>query len=70
VIYAGKNPDTGQPIIRIFLNPLVAWIWIGVAIIVFGTAVALVPNMSAALAASRVRAVEVHPEVVAAQGGD
>ena len=69
IIYAGKNPDTGQPIIRVFLNPLVAWIWIGVAIIVFGTAVALAPNMSAALAASRVR-VPAHPEAVAAQGGD
>ncbi|HEX5234426.1 MAG TPA: heme lyase CcmF/NrfE family subunit [Silvibacterium sp.] len=69
VIYAGKNPDSGQPIIRAFLNPLVAWIWIGVAIIVFGTAVALVPNMSAALAASRVR-VAANPEAVTAQGGD
>ncbi|MGC2502287.1 MAG: heme lyase CcmF/NrfE family subunit [Silvibacterium sp.] len=69
IVYAGKNPDTGQPIIRVFLNPLVAWIWIGVAIIVFGTAVALVPNMSAALAASRVR-VPAHPEAVIAQGGD
>jgi cytochrome c-type biogenesis protein CcmF len=69
VIYAGKNPDTGQPIIRVVLNPLVAWIWIGVAIIVFGTAVALVPNLSAALAAGRVR-VPVHPETVTAQGGD
>jgi cytochrome c-type biogenesis protein CcmF len=69
IIYAGKNPDTGQPIIRVFLNPLVAWIWIGVAIIVFGTAVALVPNMSATLAASRVK-VPVHSEPITAQGGD
>lgn len=69
VIYAGKNPDTGQPIVRVFLNPLVAWIWIGIAVIVFGTAIALVPNMSAALAASRAR-VPVQPEVVTAQGGD
>jgi cytochrome c-type biogenesis protein CcmF len=69
VIYAGQNPDTGQPIIRVFLNPLVAWIWIGVAIIVFGTAVALVPNMSAALAAGRSH-VPAQPEPVTAQGGD
>jgi cytochrome c-type biogenesis protein CcmF len=68
IVYAGKNPDTGQPIISVFLNPLVAWIWIGVAIIVFGTAVALVPNMSAALAAGRTRTAE--PEAVVAQGGD
>jgi cytochrome c-type biogenesis protein CcmF len=42
VIYAGKNPDSGQPIIKAFLNPLVNWIWIGVVVIIFGTAIALV----------------------------
>jgi cytochrome c-type biogenesis protein CcmF len=72
VIYAGKNPDTGQPIIKVFLNPLVAWIWIGVGIVVLGTGVALFPNMSAALAASRNRAAALapSPEAVAARGGD
>src|ERR1700741_3786326 len=71
VIYAGKNPDTGQPIIKVFLNPLVAWIWIGVAIIVFGTGVALVPNMSAALAAARNRVpASGVADAVPAQGGD
>ncbi len=72
VIYAGKNPDTGQPIIKVFLNPLVAWIWIGVGIIVFGTGVALVPNMTAALAASRNRAPAAADvaEAVTARGGD
>jgi cytochrome c-type biogenesis protein CcmF len=69
VIYAGKNPDTGRPIIRAFLNPLVMWIWIGVAIVVFGTGLALIPNLSAALAASRVRA-PAEPEAVTVQGGD
>jgi cytochrome c-type biogenesis protein CcmF len=69
IIYAGKNPDSGQPIIRVFLNPLVAWIWIGVAIIVFGTAVALVPNLSAAEAASRTRA-HAEAEAVTVSGGD
>jgi len=72
VIYAGKNPDTGQPIIKVFLNPLVAWIWIGVGIIVFGTGVALIPNMTAALAASRNRVTAVAPaaEAVSVRGGD
>ena len=72
VIYAGKNPDTGQPIIKVFLNPLVAWIWVGVGIIVLGTGVALVPNMTAALVASRNRATALAaaPEAVAARGGD
>ncbi len=72
VIYAGKNPDTGQPIIKVFLNPLVAWIWIGVVIIIMGTGVALVPNMTAALAASRNRiaAGTAVASAVPAQGGD
>ncbi|MBW4025936.1 MAG: heme lyase CcmF/NrfE family subunit [Acidobacteria bacterium] len=66
VIYAGKDPDTGQPIIKVFLNPLVAWIWIGVIIVIFGTAVALMPNMSAALAAGRIqRAEQSEPAITA-----
>jgi cytochrome c-type biogenesis protein CcmF len=47
-IYEGKNPDTGRPIIKVFINPLIAWIWIGVAIVGFGTVLALVPNLTRA----------------------
>src|ERR1700734_4048603 len=46
VIYEGKNPDTEKPIIKVFLNPLMNWIWIGVGIVVLGTFVALVPNLT------------------------
>ncbi|MCL6463371.1 MAG: heme lyase CcmF/NrfE family subunit [Acidobacterium ailaaui] len=71
VIYAGKDPDNGQPIIKVFLNPLVAWIWIGVIIVVLGTFVALTPNMAAALAASRSRMPVAEVAVMAAtKGGD
>jgi cytochrome c-type biogenesis protein CcmF len=55
VIYAGKDPATGQPVIKAFLNPLVAWIWIGLMVTILGTGIALVPNMSAAIAAQRHR---------------
>jgi cytochrome c-type biogenesis protein CcmF len=44
VIYEGKNPDNGHPIIKAFVNPLVSWVWIGVLIVAFGTGLALVPN--------------------------
>jgi cytochrome c-type biogenesis protein CcmF len=44
-VFEGKNPDTGRPIIKVFLNPLIAWIWIGVSIVVVGTFIALVPNL-------------------------
>jgi cytochrome c-type biogenesis protein CcmF len=46
VIYEGRNPDTDRPIIKVFLNPLMNWIWIGVLIVVMGTFLALVPNLT------------------------
>jgi cytochrome c-type biogenesis protein CcmF len=55
VIYAGQNPDTNRPIIKVFLNPLVAWIWIGVVLVIIGTLVALVPNLTTVLSPARAR---------------
>jgi cytochrome c-type biogenesis protein CcmF len=48
VVYEGTNPDTNQPIIKAFLNPLVSWIWAGVVMMVFGTLVALFPSLKPA----------------------
>ena len=48
VVYEGTNPDTQQPIIKAFLNPLVGWIWAGLVVLVFGTLVALVPSVKPA----------------------
>jgi cytochrome c-type biogenesis protein CcmF len=47
VVYEGTNPDSGQPIIKAFLNPLVSWIWAGVLMMVLGTLVALTPSQRA-----------------------
>jgi cytochrome c-type biogenesis protein CcmF len=58
VIYAGLNPDTGHPIIKVFLNPLVSFVWIGVLITAFGTGLALVPS-AAAITATVPQAVSV-----------
>jgi cytochrome c-type biogenesis protein CcmF len=69
VVYEGTNPDTNQPIIKAFLNPLVGWIWFGVVFIFFGTVVALVPSLSPATAALRVPARAVPTEPVL-KGGD
>jgi hypothetical protein len=44
VVYEGQNPETGKPIIKVHLNPLVMWIWVGVWIMIAGTILALVPN--------------------------
>jgi cytochrome c-type biogenesis protein CcmF len=48
VIFMGRNPDTHVPIIKAFLNPLIAWLWIGVLIVVAGTGFALVPSATPA----------------------
>ncbi len=48
VVYEGTNPDTQQPIVKAYLNPLVSWIWAGVALIFFGTVVALIPSQKPA----------------------
>ena len=53
VIFEGRNPDTDNPIIKAFLNPLIAWIWIGVGIVVVGTLFALAPNLTRAPARLR-----------------
>jgi cytochrome c-type biogenesis protein CcmF len=44
-VFEGTNPDSGLPIIKAFVNPLIAWIWIGVVIVVAGTFIALAPNL-------------------------
>ncbi len=49
VVFEGRNPETGKPIIKVFLNPLVSWIWIGVVIIVAGTFLSLAPQSKSAL---------------------
>jgi len=45
LVYTGRNQDTGKPIIKAHVNPLVLWIWIGVHVILIGTIIALFPNV-------------------------
>jgi len=70
VVYEGTNPDTHQPIIKAFLNPLVGWIWAGLVILVIGTLFALIPNLSPATAVLRVPAPVTLPSTPALKGGD
>jgi cytochrome c-type biogenesis protein CcmF len=49
VVYAGESPETNLPVIHAYLNPLVKWIWLGGAVVVFGTLVALLPNRKSVL---------------------
>jgi cytochrome c-type biogenesis protein CcmF len=70
VVYEGVNPDTGQPIIKAFLNPLVGWIWAGLVVMVLGTFIALAPSLSPATASVRVPASRVVGPEAVLKGGD
>jgi cytochrome c-type biogenesis protein CcmF len=65
LVYEGLNQDTGHPILKAHLNPLVMWIWLGVWIILGGTILALVPNAPAPVRVSAPRLVEHAIPVVA-----
>jgi cytochrome c-type biogenesis protein CcmF len=54
IVYEGRDTTTNRPIIKAFINPLVAWIWIGVLVMVFGTLLALVPNVDPTTVAPRI----------------
>lgn len=52
VVYAGTSPETQQPVIHAYINPLVKWIWLGGVVVVLGTLVALLPNRRSVLVLS------------------
>jgi cytochrome c-type biogenesis protein CcmF len=58
LVYEGLNQDTGRPILKAHLNPLVMWIWLGVWIILGGTVLALIPNAPAPVRVPAARLVE------------
>ena len=69
VVFQGTNPNTGRPIIKVILNPLVNWIWIGVGIVVFGTIVALVPPLKPGVRRVEVPAAAIAGTSAALSGG-
>lgn len=70
VIYEGTDSDSGHPIIKALLNPLVGWIWTGLVFIVFGTLVALTPSLTPVAATVRMTASRTVPAEAALKGGD
>jgi len=52
VVYAGRSPDDGNPVIHAYLNPLVKCIWFGGIVVVLGTGLALMPNRRPAIVLS------------------
>ncbi len=46
LVYTGSDQETGKPIIRAHLNPLVKWIWMGAHILLIGAILAMIPSMA------------------------
>jgi cytochrome c-type biogenesis protein CcmF len=44
VVFAGVNEDDNRTIIQVWINPLVAWVWIGGIILAAGTLYTMLPN--------------------------
>jgi cytochrome c-type biogenesis protein CcmF len=64
LVFEGLNPDSGHPILKAHLKPLVIWVWIGVWIMLLGTVLALIPNSTAPVrvpAPARLRPVYAEP---------
>ncbi|MGH9733981.1 MAG: heme lyase CcmF/NrfE family subunit [Candidatus Acidiferrales bacterium] len=55
VVYAGRSPKDGNPVIQAHLNPLVKWIWFGGIVVVIGTLLALLPSRRASAVLTPVR---------------
>ncbi len=41
VVYAGRSPEDGKPVIHAYLLPLIKWIWFGGIVVVLGTVLAI-----------------------------
>jgi cytochrome c-type biogenesis protein CcmF len=48
LVFAGMSNDGGKYEIKAYLNPLVWWLWFGAAVMVFGTAITLLPDRKGA----------------------
>jgi cytochrome c-type biogenesis protein CcmF len=62
VVYAGQSPSGSKlPVMHVYLNPLVKWIWFGGVVVVFGTMVALLPSRREVLVLSPASQPAGHP---------
>ena len=46
MVYSGREEASGRAIIEVYVNPLVAWVWIGGFVTFLGTLLALIPSVS------------------------
>jgi cytochrome c-type biogenesis protein CcmF len=70
LVFQGGNLDGSKAMFLLYLNPLVAWVWIGGVVLGIGTMIALLPNKKfipkrpRAVPAERVKEVEIVDGVV------
>jgi cytochrome c-type biogenesis protein CcmF len=64
LVLAAYNVESQTAVLKIVVNPLVNWIWMGVGIMVFGSIIALLPERSMAFATSKVPQAAVTTSVV------
>jgi len=43
IVLSGANADGSKAIVQVYRNPLVMWVWLGAAIMIFGTIWAMIP---------------------------
>ncbi|MFZ0214131.1 MAG: heme lyase CcmF/NrfE family subunit [Candidatus Acidiferrales bacterium] len=55
VVYAGTSPQDNTPVLHVYLNPLVKWIWLGGLVLVLGTVLALIPSRQPQIVLQAVR---------------
>ena len=63
VAYEGDSPKDGLPLIHVYLNPLVRWMWLGGLVMVLGILLSLVPSESSARPAERAMETEQDREI-------
>jgi cytochrome c-type biogenesis protein CcmH/NrfF len=63
-VLAAYSVESQTAVLKIVVNPLVNWIWMGVGIMVFGSIIALLPERSMAFATSKVPQAAVTTSVV------
>jgi len=44
VVFSGMNEDNEHAVIQVWVNPLVAWVWIGTLVLSLGTLYTILPN--------------------------
>jgi len=59
LVFQGGNLEGSKAIFQLYLNPLVAWVWIGGVVLGLGTLIAMLPNKKSGPARNKARTTQV-----------